>query len=157
MQPGGLSNGRFVADVTVPDDTEIQPGKSFTKTWRVQNNGSRAWGQGFTIRFAGGVLMSAQTSYAPPAAQPGQAVEISINMTAPDRPGTHYADWRLHDDRGEVFGEIIYVRIVVPGSRAIHWCCPFRSVIHAGRINGWGWLAPRRRLANGAACSPVLP
>lgn len=114
VQPGGLSNGRFVADVTVPDDTEIQPGKSFTKTWRVQNNGSRAWGQGFTIRFAGGVLMSAQTSYALPAAQPGQAVEISINMTAPDRPGTHYADWRLHDDRGEVFGEIIYVRIVVP-------------------------------------------
>jgi hypothetical protein len=114
VQPGGVSNGKFVADVTIPDDTVIQPGAKFTKTWRVQNSGTRAWGQGFTMKFAGGVNMSGKNSHALPAAQPGQKVDISIAMTAPDNPGIHYADWRFHDDQGEIFGEIIYVRIEVP-------------------------------------------
>ncbi|MBE2222054.1 MAG: cellulase family glycosylhydrolase [Anaerolineae bacterium] len=113
-QPGGNADGKFVADVTIPDDTEIQPGKPFTKTWQLKNSGTRAWGQGFTMKFAGGMLMSAKDTYPLPAAKPGQVVDVSIDMVGPTNPGTHYADWRLHDDKGGVFGEIIYVRIVVP-------------------------------------------
>lgn len=113
-QPEGESDGKFVADVTIPDDTVIQPGDPFTKTWRLKNTGTRAWGSGFTMKFAGGVLMSAQNSYPLPEAQPGQEVDVSIDMVAPNSPGTHYADWRLNDDQGEIFGEIIYVRIEVP-------------------------------------------
>ena len=30
----------FVADVTIPDNTNMKPGQSFTKTWRVRNNGT---------------------------------------------------------------------------------------------------------------------
>jgi hypothetical protein len=114
VQPGGISNGKFLADITIPDDTEIQPGKKYTKTWRLKNSGTRAWGSGYTMKFAGGVLMSEKETYSLPTVQPGESVEISIDMVAPTNPGTHYADWRLHDDKGEVFGEIIYVRIVVP-------------------------------------------
>jgi len=32
----------FVKDVTIPDNTQMQPGKTFTKTWQVLNSGSCA-------------------------------------------------------------------------------------------------------------------
>ena len=112
--PEGVSNSEFVADVTIPDDMQIEPGEMFTKTWRLKNTGTRAWGSGFTIRYLGGVKMAAKDSYPLPAAAPGAEVDVSIDMTAPTSPGTHYEDWRLFDDHGEIFGQIVYVRIQVP-------------------------------------------
>ncbi len=114
VQPGGVSNARFVADVTIPDDTEIVAGKKFTKTWRVRNTGSRAWGAGFTLEFAGGTPMNFQASYPVPAVAPGAETEISVAMRAPTTSGTHYADFRLKDDQGAFFGQILYTRIMVP-------------------------------------------
>src|SRR5512134_3358844 len=32
----------FVSDVTIPDNTAVSPGQTFTKTWKVINNGSCA-------------------------------------------------------------------------------------------------------------------
>ena len=112
--PAGVCNSKFVADVTIPDDTLMNPGDPFTKTWRLKNSGTRAWGLGFTIRYVGGVKMAAKESYPLPAAAPGAEVDVSIDMVAPTTPGTHYEDWRLFDDHGEIFGEIVYLRILVP-------------------------------------------
>jgi hypothetical protein len=112
--PQGVSDSKFVADVTIPDDSVIKPGEKFRKTWRVQNSGTRAWGAGFTIRSVGGVRLSAKDRFPLPQAAAGATVDISIDMVAPMTPGTHYEDWRLFDDRGEVFGQIVYVRISVP-------------------------------------------
>ena len=39
----------FVADVTIPDNTVIAPGTTFTKTWRVRNDGNCTWGPGLTF------------------------------------------------------------------------------------------------------------
>ncbi len=114
VPPGGISNGVYVADVTIPDDTEIKAGTAFTKTWRVRNTGDRAWGAGFTLAFAGGMPMTTSHNVPLPATNPGATTEISIDMSAPKHAGTHYGDWRLTDDNGEAFGEIIYLRIVVP-------------------------------------------
>ncbi|MCB8982365.1 MAG: C39 family peptidase [Ardenticatenaceae bacterium] len=112
--PEGTCNSQFIADVTIPDDTVITPGEAFTKTWRLKNTGTRAWDDGFSIRYLGGVKMAAQDSYPLPPAAPGVEVDVSIDMTAPTAPGTHYEDWRLFDDKGEIFGEIVYVRVQVP-------------------------------------------
>ncbi|HEX2992837.1 MAG TPA: NBR1-Ig-like domain-containing protein, partial [Anaerolineales bacterium] len=37
----------FVDDVTIEDNTQMDPGETFTKTWKVQNSGSCAWDAGF--------------------------------------------------------------------------------------------------------------
>jgi hypothetical protein len=37
---------RFVADVTIPDDSRIPPGVSFVKTWRIRNAGNCTWPAG---------------------------------------------------------------------------------------------------------------
>ena len=112
--PVGFSDARFVADVTIPDDMEIAAGQNFTKTWRVRNSGSRAWAAGFTLEFAGGTPMNSVPSHPVPAIPAGAEGEISVEMRAPTLPGTHYADFRLKDDRGDYFGEILYARIRVP-------------------------------------------
>ena len=107
------SNSVFVADVTIPDDTRLSPGQTFTKTWRVRNNGQRPWGEGFRLVFVKGTPMTNQRSQPLPACAPGQEVEISIQQTAPTRRGTYFGDWKMRDDRGNLFGEVLFLRIIV--------------------------------------------
>ena len=107
------SKGAYVADVTIPDDTKMAPGQTFTKTWRVKNNGKRPWGEGFRLVFVKGTPMTNQRSISLPACAPGQEVEISIEQTAPTRRGTYFGDWKMRDDRGNLFGEVLFLRIVV--------------------------------------------
>jgi next-to-BRCA1 protein 1 len=107
------SNSIYVADVTIPDDTQMTPGQTFTKTWRVRNNGERPWSDGFRLVFVKGAPMTNQRSLPLPAAAPGQEVEISIQQTAPTRRGTYFGDWKMRDDRGNLFGEVLFLRIIV--------------------------------------------
>src|SRR5574341_228707 len=51
----------FVSDVTIPDNTPMDPGKTFTKTWKVLNSGSCAWDPGFKFALTGGDPMGAST------------------------------------------------------------------------------------------------
>lgn len=106
--------GQFVADVTIPDDSEIPPGQRFVKTWRVRNSGREAWGDGFTLQFVGGNGLSVVQSVALPPLVPGQEGDVSVELVAPAAPGVYYADWRMKDGQGQPFGEMVYVRIVVP-------------------------------------------
>ena len=92
------SDGLFVADVTIPDDTKMGAGQSFTKTWRVRNTGKRPWGDGFQLVFVKGTAMTNQRTIPLPACAPGQEVEISIQQTAPTRRGTYFGDWKMRDD-----------------------------------------------------------
>lgn len=151
-QPAGVSDSHFVADITIPDDMEVAPGTVFTKTWRVRNSGTRAWGPGFFLNFVGGVSLGAAASYPLPTAAPGEEVDISIVMTAPSTPGTYFADWRMQDDQGNPFGQLIYVRIIVPSPAGASLAPPFsqrdpiwadKKLGHAGSpktIGEWGCL-----------------
>lgn len=113
------SNAAFVADITIPDDMPMAPGTTFVKTWRVKNTGTRVWGAGFTLAFIKGDAMGSQTSYPLPAIAPGATGDVSIKQTAPTTPGVHFGDWRMKDDQGNFFGEVIYLRIQVkPGTPA---------------------------------------
>lgn len=105
-------NGRFVSDVTIPDDMPIPMGQTFTKTWLVQNNGRVPWTPGFAVVFINGEAMTAQRRVPLPSAVPGQHVQISMELTAPNRPGVFYCDWRFQDDKGVFFGEVFHARIV---------------------------------------------
>lgn len=107
-------NGRYIADITIPDDVQIEPGKSFVKTWRVQNNGSTNWGPGYELVFVNGNAMGSPTAVPLPPATPSQQVDVSINQIAPATAGKHFGDWRLRNAQGQFFGELIYLRILVP-------------------------------------------
>ena len=110
----GINDSTVLKDVTIPDDTKLQPGETFTKTWLARNSGTKAWGEGYTLRFIEGNAMTTQTDVPLPAAKPGDEVMISVELTAPQTLGTHYCDWKMIDDQNRPFGDIFWARIVVP-------------------------------------------
>ena len=113
--PGGCSlNAAYVADVTVPDDTEMDPDEDFTKTWRLRNSGTCNWNADFRLVFVSGDQMGAPASVSVPATAAGATVDVSVPMTAPSDPGSYRSNWRMQSDEGAVFGSQAYVRIVVP-------------------------------------------
>lgn len=104
----------FVADVNVPDDTNMSPGQDFLKTWRVKNTGSCAWEAGYELVYAGYAdEMSGQAQPLTQVVQPGQEVEISVQFTAPDEIGNYLSAWQMSNPAGVTFEEIIFVRVVV--------------------------------------------
>lgn len=114
---GGTSNSAYVADVTIPDNTQIAQGQGFTKTWRVKNNGTRTWGQGFTLSFLANNPLGTVRDVPLTAVSPNEEVNISVPLTAPSVVGTYRSDWRMKDENGNYFGEELFTIIeVVEGS-----------------------------------------
>jgi hypothetical protein len=112
----GQKNNYFVADVTIPDDSAIQPGASFLKTWRIRNTGTVAWTDRYTLNMVSGTLTPAQKKINVPPVAPGGEVNLSVSFKAPKQPGKYNADWKMKDERGQFFGVNLWTSIVVPGA-----------------------------------------
>ncbi len=118
---------RFIADVTIPDNTVLAPGAPFTKTWRIQNTGTCSWGSAGsalnTLTFVGGTRMANSGGVPlPRMVNPGDIFDISIPMTAPLSPGRYVSSWKLQLSDGTFVGfgpterAPIYAQIVVSSS-----------------------------------------
>jgi hypothetical protein len=111
---GGCTlNSSYVADLTIPDGSVLQPGVSFVKTWRILNSGTCDW-TGFNLVFVGGSQLGAPTVVSVPATSAGANADVSVPMVAPVPPGTYKGNWRMQADDGTVFGSTVWVSIVVP-------------------------------------------
>jgi len=107
----------FVSDVTIPDNTAVTPGQTFTKTWKVTNNGSCPWDAGFKFAFTGGDAMGGVTYTIPSTVAVNATVNLSVAMTAPtNKTGKVQGNWRMSTTGGQFFGDEIYVIVVVGGS-----------------------------------------
>lgn len=109
----GCNNSVFVSDVTVPDDTVMTPGQTFTKTWKLQNTGSCPWTTSFKVSFVSGNAMGGTATALTTTVQPGQSGDISVAMTAPASTGDAIGYWILTNDSGQNFGSSFYVKIKV--------------------------------------------
>lgn len=124
----GLSScdlAAFVEDITIPDGTEMMPGQTFTKVWRISNEGTCTWTSGYQILYYGGEIMSTETAYALTDTDiaPGESLDISIEMTAPSTEGSYTMWWIMRNADGENFGVdasggAIYVQITVSSTAA---------------------------------------
>ncbi len=90
----------FVKDVTVSDGTTFAPGSAFTKTWRLRNAGSCTWDGSYRVVFYKGVDMDGTTTRLPKVVDPGETVDVSVNLIAPDSSGTYQGYWMLRDPDG---------------------------------------------------------
>jgi hypothetical protein len=106
----------FVSDITIPDNTELNPGEAFTKTWRVRNNGSCEWDNGDQFRFVGGEAMGGEAVTLDSTVSPGEEIELSVAMKAPDSEGTYQGNWRMSVATGAFFGDEVFVLIEVSGT-----------------------------------------
>lgn len=92
---------QFIADVNVPDGTVFQPGETFTKTWRLKNNGVCTWTSGYQLIFDSGDSMNGPaTQPLAGSVAPGQTVDISVNLKAPATAGTYRGYWKLRNAAG---------------------------------------------------------
>ena len=106
----------FVSDVSIPDNTSMTPGQTFTKTWKVLNSGSCAWDAGFKFAFTTGNALGGTTVVLSSAVASGAQYDISVPMTAPSTAGTYQSNWRMQTAGGQFFGNEVYVVIVVGGT-----------------------------------------
>ncbi|MCA9942348.1 MAG: hypothetical protein KC449_02655, partial [Anaerolineales bacterium] len=106
-------DSKFMQDMTIPDDSLIQPGETFDKIWQLRNTGTQKWSEGFRLTFVEGEPMTTTLSQPIFPIQPGEELRISISLTAPTQSGSHVSVWRLQDDRDIFFGDHVWAKIVV--------------------------------------------
>jgi hypothetical protein len=113
-QPSDCYDLSYVKDVTIPDNTEVTPGQSFTKTWLVANTGTCAWEAGFVFNVVAGEAMSGVAVTLNQTVEPGRQYEFSVPMIAPtNKTGELKGTWRLSDADGNFFGDGVYVLVDV--------------------------------------------
>jgi hypothetical protein len=107
-------------DISIPDDSELSPGQSFIKTWKLVNTGSCTWTSAYSASFFYGDRMGAPgTVPFEHITLPANEIEISVEMVAPRSPGTYQGNWILSNAKGDLFGigpnadAPFWVRIVV--------------------------------------------
>lgn len=118
-----MNSAKYINFTSEQNLDQVPAGSSFTAVWTVQNNGSTTWDGTYKVAHIhaneGSTQMTAQASYALAdvgslsTVRPGDQVQITLEMTAPTPVGrSYYTDWQLQDPQGNLFGEIIWLRIV---------------------------------------------
>ena len=113
-------------DVTIQDDTQMAPGQTFTKVWRLRNSGTCTWTKDYSIAVFSGESMDAPSSVPlPNKIEPGQSMDISVDLVAPGSAGAYQGNWKLRNASGTWFGigpggaSPFWVRIKVVGEGTI--------------------------------------
>lgn len=79
------SDSEFIDDLNIPDGTLLSPGETFTKSWRIRNDGSCIWTTDYTweqINSSGNDLVATTLSMPlPHEVAPGEELDISVELT----------------------------------------------------------------------------
>jgi len=98
--PDCTNHATFVADVTIPDNSEVGAGTIFTKTWRVGNLGTCTWGPDYMLTHYSDEQMGALPSVPLGITRPGEFLEISVDLRAPNSTGTHRGNFVIKNPAG---------------------------------------------------------
>ena len=103
--PCDLGMAAIPIDVTIPDDTIMAPGNTFTKIWRIKNAGACTWTTAYSVAFFSGEQMSAAANVSlSKSVSPGQVIDLAVEMTAPTETGTYQGNWKLRNAEQKLFG-----------------------------------------------------
>lgn len=110
-----VDQATYVSDVTIEDGSVIQAGERFVKTWRVRNTGTTTWSERYSLayfaddRMGGPDLVALNRKV-----RPGEIVDLSVPLVAPQAAGRHRSTWKLKDANGQFFDYYVYADIRVP-------------------------------------------
>lgn len=102
VTPGDAS--RFIRDVTIPDDTVVEPGEKFLKVWEIQNVGTVKWHDRYlqrTDEHQGRTDCRTPRRIPIKDTLPNETVKIRVRATAPSTASADCkVDWKMVDDAG---------------------------------------------------------
>jgi len=157
-----LPKAAFVADVTIPDGTVMEPGQKFVKTWKVKNIGGVDWGKGTTLVFAIGTQMGGASPVAVANVKPGDAADISVNLVAPSNTGKYTGEWALRAGNGMQMLSVTVIIFVAspqalqPGQEGVKIEMSGRTMtLPCGSAIPSGWVCTCNCVTAPPACSCV--
>ncbi len=102
---GCTDKATFVSDVTIPDNSILAPGETFTKTWRIRNSGTCTWNANYSLVFESGNIMNGAASVPLPGqVPPNTTVDVSVDLEAPITDGSYKGNWMFKNQAGVLFG-----------------------------------------------------
>ncbi len=110
-----------LVDETYPDNSVLEPGESFVKTFEIKNTGSVPWATSYALVLdpvgQNGALGSPARINLSRETPPGSTASISIPLVAPQATGTYTVFWILENDRGASVpvdgGSRVWLKVVV--------------------------------------------
>lgn len=95
----------FVSDMTYPDGSVLGRNEPFTKVWRIRNIGTCSWTGNYALVFVSGDAMDAPVAVALTGnVNPGQTVDIPVNLVSPGKDGRYRGYFKLRNASGVLFG-----------------------------------------------------
>lgn len=101
----------FVEDLS--QIRSMTPGTALTQRWKIQNVGTCTWTTEYKLVWASGYLISSRSIELPAVVAPGETVELSLAIYAPESGGNISSGWLLQNPAGRQFG------LGVLGNRAL--------------------------------------
>lgn len=93
-----------VEDVTVPDGSEFAPGAALVKTWRLTNGGTAFWPADTKLVYVSGDQLAAENVVLGKQVDPGQSIDVTVNLQAPTTEGSYQGFFMLQTSAGKLFG-----------------------------------------------------
>lgn len=97
---GCVNAGKFISDVSIPDNSNVNINTVFTKTWRVQNTGTCIWWYGYTLTHYSELSLGAPEFVTLPLTNPGESADISIELVAPSVAGLYRGNFVIRNPEG---------------------------------------------------------
>ncbi len=104
----------FVADVTYADGTVVKKDAWLAKVWSIQNTGTCAWDDGFSLQpitgdAKGEWVITEKKEFV----DPDEIVEIRIDIKTPSKSGEWGGCWRMKGDDDYYFGTVLCLLVNV--------------------------------------------
>ena len=104
---------KYLKDLTIPDGSDVAPGKKITKRWLISNEGSCNWDQSYSFQLISGLALGAEKVQDLNPIRQGAKGIVEITFTAPDNPGRYNSWWQAYDPKGNRFGDSLFIDIMV--------------------------------------------
>jgi len=111
---GTCDSAKFVGE-TVKDGSTYAAGATFTKSWSLQNDGKCTWDSTYALVFISGDSLNGVASKPLTTGKvaPGDTIQITVDLTAPNKSGTFHGNWGVRNQAGIIFSKF-WVEINVP-------------------------------------------
>ena len=122
-----------VKDISVPDDTVLEPNQLFIKSWRMTNGGEKTWQEGTKLMMSASYDMDMPEvvkaifikpndwiDFTPGGwgnrvynVAPGTEADLAVILKAPSAPGSYQIHFRLVNSDGEIITTQFWMRFSV--------------------------------------------